>query len=301
MKGTNLIWIASFVRIEDDAEVRTGPSEIGEERVAQLTWVIGASSLFGYGVMLSDVRVTFQNGATADMLRKAYPVGPYIVAGFAGSVLIGFQLLLSLQKFLYVDPSDPQIDSLAWKPEWVAEGWAPEAKKIFAAALPSEKKLRSHFLMVGVSPETLGSFPRVYIVRFSGPDFRPGFMRKAFTLCHIGSGGGVSLYKRALRDHFRIDASSLRAETGRPEGWAGMLGETVTMVADEQPIQSVSPHMHILVCRLGEISAGTNGKRIYPPDGSEPILFEMPKVATSYDDFINICAGYGYGSEGAVG
>jgi hypothetical protein len=251
--------------------------------------------------MLSDVRVTFRTGSTADILRKAYPVGPYIVAGFAGSVLIGFRLLQSLQEFLFV-PSEAQSERLAWEPEWVAEHWAPEAEKIFAAALPLERKLRSQFLMVGVSPnENMGSFPRVYIVRFSDPEFSPGFMRKAFTVCHIGSGGGVSLYKRALRGHFRLDASSLRTETGRPEGWAGMVGETVTMVADEQPIRSVSPHMHILVCRLGEIFEGTNSKRIYPPDGSGPILFEMPKVAMSYEEFIRICAGGGYGAEGAVG
>jgi hypothetical protein len=54
-----------------------------------MTWVIGASSIFDYGAMMSDVRVTFSNGRTLDLLQKAYPVGPYIVAGFAGSVRIG--------------------------------------------------------------------------------------------------------------------------------------------------------------------------------------------------------------------
>jgi hypothetical protein len=254
--------------------------------------------------MLSDVRVTFPNGKTADILRKAYPVGPYIVAGFAGSVFIGFRLLQSLYEFLAIPPDDPEVDSLAWRPAWVAEQWSPAAKRVFATSPITERKLGSQFLMVGVSPdEDMGTpnIRRVYIVRFSGPDFRPGFMRKAFTVCHIGSGGGVSLYKRALRDHFRLDASSLRTEIGRPGGWAGMLGETVTMVADEQPIRSVSPHMHILECRLGEIVEATNSKRIYPPDGSGPISFEMPKVATSYEEFIRICAGGGYGAEGAVG
>jgi hypothetical protein len=269
-----------------------------------MTWVIGASSLFGYGVMLSDVRVTFPNGKTADILKKAYPVGPCIVAGFSGSVLIGFRLLQSIYDFLAIPPDDPETDNLAWRPAWVAQEWSPKARKIFATSPAAERKLGAQFLMVGVSPDEDMGTPntrRVYIVRFSDPDFRPGFMRRAFTVAHIGSGGGVSLYKRALRDHFRLDASSLRAETGRPEGWAGMLGETVTMVVDEQPIRSVSPHMHILVCRLGEIFEGTNSKRIYPPDGSGPILFEMPKVATSYEEFIGICAGGGYGAEGAVG
>ena len=61
-----------------------------------MTWVIGASPYAGgYGVMLSDIQVTLANGTTLDILQKAYPVGNYIVAGFAGSVRIGFELLQS--------------------------------------------------------------------------------------------------------------------------------------------------------------------------------------------------------------
>ena len=35
-------------------------------------------------------------GSERDMLQKAYPLGPYIIGGFAGSVKIGFELLHSL-------------------------------------------------------------------------------------------------------------------------------------------------------------------------------------------------------------
>jgi hypothetical protein len=41
--------------------------------------------------MMSDVRVTFPDGRVRDLVQKAYPVGRYIVAGFAGSVKIGFE------------------------------------------------------------------------------------------------------------------------------------------------------------------------------------------------------------------
>jgi hypothetical protein len=80
-----------------------------------MTWVIGASSIFDYGAMMSDVRVTFRDGRERDLVQKAYPVGPYIVAGFAGSVRIGFQMLESLAKFLIVPPNAPQPG--AWEPE----------------------------------------------------------------------------------------------------------------------------------------------------------------------------------------
>jgi hypothetical protein len=43
-----------------------------------MTWVIGASSVFGYGAMMSDVRVRFSDGRKRDLLQKAYPVGPYM-------------------------------------------------------------------------------------------------------------------------------------------------------------------------------------------------------------------------------
>lgn len=268
-----------------------------------MTWVIGASSLFGYGVMLSDVRVRFPNGKTADLVRKAFPVGPYIAAGFAGSVYIGFRLLESLQKFLFIPPSTPDIDQLAWQPEWVAEQWAPEAKAIYASCPKSERQLGSQFLMVGVSPtEDIGSpeFRRVYIVRFSGPHFVPGHMRKRFTVAHIGSGGSVQPYKQAIREHFRLTASSLRAEIAGPNGWAMMLGHTVDLVAGEHPVEGVSPHVHVIVCRLGNFSEGTNDRRTFSIDAAEPVVFAMPKVANTYDEFVQLCRGYGFGAEGAL-
>src|SRR2546421_679047 len=100
-----------------------------------MTWVIGASSIFGYGAMMSDVRVTFGDGRQADLVEKAYAVGPYIVAGFAGSIKIGFMMLESLSRLLIVPPNAPQPG--AWEPEWVAEQWQSIAARIFEAADPA--------------------------------------------------------------------------------------------------------------------------------------------------------------------
>jgi hypothetical protein len=123
-------------------------------------------------VMVSDVRVSWDDGTEADLLRKAYRVGPYLLAGFAGSVNIGFQLINSLQNFLV----PPDNSSSAWKPDWVAEHWHPEAAKIFANAPPKEQAGHSQLLIVGVWPdEHLGApeFPRVYLIKLEAPDFRP--------------------------------------------------------------------------------------------------------------------------------
>ncbi len=267
-----------------------------------MTWVIGAASLFGYGVMLSDVRVTFRDGSTADMLKKAQPVGPFIVAGFAGSVCIGYRLLESLYQFLFV-PRSPQ-DNVAWQPEWVAKHWAPEAKKVFDSSPTHEKKLGARILMIGISPDqNMGApeIPRVYIVRFSSPFFVPGFMKRGLNVAHIGSGSADRRYVQAFRGHFRYTASSLRAEMGGAHGWAQMLGSHVDMIADENPMKSVSPHVHIIECRLGSIEEGVNNLKTYMPDGSDPILFEMPKVANNYAEFLQMCKERSVGAEGALG
>jgi hypothetical protein len=50
-----------------------------------MTWVIGACPLLGaYAITVSDIQVTFPDGRTFDLVRKAYPVGPNLIGGFAG-------------------------------------------------------------------------------------------------------------------------------------------------------------------------------------------------------------------------
>jgi hypothetical protein len=52
-----------------------------------MTWVVGASSVTGHGLMASGVRISFGDGTEADLLRKSYRVGPYILAGVYGDVI----------------------------------------------------------------------------------------------------------------------------------------------------------------------------------------------------------------------
>jgi hypothetical protein len=254
---------------------------------AIVTWVIGAASIFGYGVILSDVRVTFRDGSTADILKKAHPLGPYIAAGFAGSVLIGYRLLESLRQFLI-----PPEDNVAWQPEWVAERWAAIAKEVYESSSLEERKLGARLLMVGISPDqNMGTpdVPRVYIIRFASPHFVPGFVRRGLNVAHIGSGSTVRRYVQGFRSHFRYTASSLKAEIGSPHGWAQMLGSTVDLIANKHPLDGVSPHVHIIQVRLGEFSQGVNNRKTYMPDGSGPLLFEMPDVAADYPEFRRLC------------
>jgi hypothetical protein len=88
---------------------------------------------------------------------------------------------------------------------------------------------------------------------------------------------------------------------GGPHSWAQMLGSTVDLIAGEHPVESVSPYVHIIECRLGKIEEGVNNRKTYMPDGSGPILFEMPKVANNYTEFLQMCKERSVGAEGALG
>ena len=260
---------------------------------AIMTWVIGGSSLLGYGVMVSDVRVSWDDdGTEADLLRKAYRVGPFLLAGFAGSVNIGFQLIDSLQGFLI--PQDNSTSS-AWKPEWVAEHWYPEAAQIFANASPEEQAAHSQLLIVGVSPdENLGvpEFPRVYLIKLEAPDFRPTYISKGMSVCHIGSGSDVATYEQAIAEFFDMGSPTLQAATAGRAAWAQMLGNSVGRLVQDDPREGISPHVHIQVCSLGGFHAGDNNvTRVHP--GGRRIEFRMPQVASTQAEFATLCKNIG--------
>jgi len=160
-----------------------------------MTWVVGASSIFGYGIILSDVRATFPDKSQVDLVKKAHPLGRYIIGGFSGSIKIGFTLLDGLRSSLQ-PPSNADPNGV-WDPAVVANSWGPEwAAPTFAALEKIEQKLGCTILLVGLSQgrelsERRREVTRVHIIRLSSPNFRPGHMRRWFTVCHIGSGSKV--------------------------------------------------------------------------------------------------------------
>src|SRR5712691_5232521 len=104
-----------------------------------MTWVVGATNMFGYGALYSDVQVTFPDGTTKDLIQKAYPITNFIAAGFSGSVRVGFSLLQSLAECTLL--ADEALRTQAWDPVWVAGRWAPLARSVFESAPEVEKTL----------------------------------------------------------------------------------------------------------------------------------------------------------------
>jgi len=147
-----------------------------------MTWVIGACPLLGaYAITVSDIQVTFPDGRTFDLVRKAYPVGPNLIGGFAGSAYIGFELLRSVAGFLRLPKGTPE--NTGWHPVWVAESWSPIARNVFERADERQQKLGSQFIIVGPDPiEDVGIPSRAmpYLCKFSAPNFNAEITRGGF-------------------------------------------------------------------------------------------------------------------------
>jgi hypothetical protein len=154
--------------------------------------------------MLSDIQVTLSDGRRIDVLRKTYPVGPFIAMGFAGSVRLGFELVESMARHLRVPQDAPR--NVAWVPQLAAQTWQVEAQRVFASAPPAEQELGSQTLLVGVHPTEDIGIPgqaRAYVIRMVSPSFAPGFSpRRLVSVLSIGSGSRVWEYRRAVRDLF---------------------------------------------------------------------------------------------------
>lgn len=263
-----------------------------------MTWIIGASTFFGYGAVVSDVQVTFKNGTTRDILQKTYPISNFVVAGFSGSVRIGFMLLQSLSDFLQL-PSGLE-ETHAWDPIWVSTNWAPIARDVFKSAPSEEKSLGSRLLLVGASPtESSGLGSKIIFTRFTSPNFAPEIMTKAIKLCSIGSGSRVSEYKRAIKPLLRLHSGINQAEVMNEGGWARTLMSCISRTINNHPTVGVSRHLSLLHVRHGGVYEENNDETIYPRD-AVPIEIRMPNIARSYSQFEDMAGQLNINSAGAV-
>lgn len=271
-----------------------------------MTWVVGASSVLGYGVIVSDVRISFADGSEADMLRKVYPVGPYLMAGFAGSVLIGMTLIDHLQRSLAqtIPPEGqaPPGHRFAFNPDTVAEDWAEAAADIFSNMPENERNLGSQILIVGVdSARNNGApkFPYVHIAKLNWPNYTPEFSPQVNSAQHIGRGSEIVDFVSAIQNHMEIGADSFQANMGGPAAWAQMLGHSVGRVVKDNPVNGIGSHVNIDVCMLGGFHHNNNNERIHYPDG-RIVEVEMPPIAQNYDEFLEMCEERGRAAAGAV-
>lgn len=244
-----------------------------------MTWVVGATTMFGYGVIVSDICVS-RGKLQYDVLRKAYPVGRFIVAGFSGSVRIGFDLLTDLKHFLKMTEEE-ELDNECWQPAWVAENWPQRASSIFASAPEAARQQNAAILMVGVDPHENrlgGGLPVVSALR--SPDFRPIIEQGSANVMGIGSGARRPEVMELLRKNV-TNIDMLQAEVGSPGAFGQFIASGMTHNLFHGAPPGVSRHLHVTIVGINRLVTYSNDTTYYPPGGTL-VELRMPKIAESY-------------------
>ncbi len=239
-----------------------------------MTWIVGASTLFGYGVVISDIQVSCGvSGPRIDILQKAYPVSKYIVAGFAGDVFPGFALLNNLWRFLN---SPPLENDECWDPQWVAENWPKEAQKVYQQIEKENKYQGTDILMMGLKAfvnqkKRIFGDAKGHLTVFRSPDFLPETEEGGRKAMSIGCGAFVPKYTNMLENLMRDEnLTYMKGEIYNPGGYGRRIAENLKWIVQKNPEDGISEHFQLFVVRLGEI-------RLFNSTG-------MPKLAKSWDE-----------------
>lgn len=263
-----------------------------------MTWAIGACNVLGaYGVVVSDIRVT-ANGKSADILRKAYPVGNCLVGAFAGSTYIGFHLLQSIHDFLRLPPDAGE--NACWIPAWVSDNWAPCARDIFENMPDVQKGLGSQFLLVGPHPDedVIPGRAVPYLCKFKAPEFEPEIVKGGNSALTIGIGAELPKFEQAVREAIDPANGLLQAEVGAAGGWGRLFAHCMELTLEKNPVPDISRHLHYHIVGRGNIAIGNSDKRIHRGDEIEER--RMPRVAQNLDEFMKLAQELGLDAAAAI-
>jgi hypothetical protein len=261
-----------------------------------MTWIVGAAAALGYAVGISDVRVTFADGTERDCLQKIYGMAPFIAAGFAGSVRIGFEMLSGLAYQLRDLP-----EGHAFVPQGVADSFSPLARDVFRSFPENERALHSHLMLLGAHPTDdvgIPGFARCSLHVLKSPEFHPT-LSAIGEVVSIGSGSNVTPYKEVLAGLSSNPLSLLQGETAGIGMTSIALSMIIQKTIERNPTPGISTHAHICLVYRGVVNVHTNDEDVYPPSG-EKIEFRMPPVATTWNEFVRIATSDCKSAEGAI-
>jgi hypothetical protein len=225
-----------------------------------MTWIVAMPTPWGYSIGVSDVRVTLADGSERDCLQKIYPIANSLALGFAGSVYIGLKMVSIMQTSLRLDDAQAH-----WLPAEVLKEISRQAREIFAGASETEKKLKSHLIVlsadptVQAGPNPFGPLTCVNILK--SPDFAPVEPGRGRVSAIGGSGSFAEQYKKTLdeisENHDRR-FQLMRGEVMNPGGTGEMLGFEITRLIQETNPTGISSHLHYCWVYLGKTIIRTN-------------------------------------------
>jgi hypothetical protein len=207
-----------------------------------MAWVLGASiPLGGYGALISDVRVSWNNGRVShDVLQKIYMVAPMMIAGFAGSVEIGFRLMEDMGEFLAAPKG------FVWKPRAAAWLWHRRGRRIFTLSTLPSQRLGSAVIIVGCSNRKNGPWMWPHCIRMCAPSYELEII-PSNTWASIGSGSrhrNAEKYAKRFADTF-MESNTFQTEVHSPGGIAATVARHVRMDLDREPLMSVSNTLQV--------------------------------------------------------
>lgn len=214
------------------------------------------------------------------MLAENLSCGGGILAGFAGSVKIGFSLLRTL-----ADESSKLSQNTAWNLDVISNTWWPRiARRVYSTANKVERDLSSQMILAGVHPnKNQGPFSQTDIYTFSAPDFHP---RKTTNFASIGCGAHAPNCVKVVEDAFaKPDPEFLTLYQAGSLGLATGVGVTLQEAIRENPIPGIS-----LFFQVGVVSRGlcqfVQSEAYFKEDGTE---VKFPDIASDYDSMIRLC------------
>lgn len=242
-----------------------------------MTWIVGTLTPFGLSIVASDIRVTLADKSEVDCLQKIYPVGGGLLAGFAGSVKIGFSLLQAL-----ACESAKLHSDKAWNLDVIANTWWPRvARRVYSLESQTERALRSQMIIAGTHPDkNQGSFPQAVMFTFSSPDFRP---MKVTTMASIGCGARAPDCMKVVETAFgKPDPEFLMLHESGPQLVASAVGVTLQETIRQNPTTGISPFFQV-----GIVSRGfchfSQCECFFEGDGTRK---NFPEVAKDFDSLI---------------
>lgn len=263
-----------------------------------MTWVVGIPGMMSGATMMADVRISRPDGSpiTGFGVQKLHPICPMVMAGFAGSVTLGFRVIEALQAQV------PERDDGIYSPASVTLCCRRIARRVWHSAPPEQRAGSLALMLIGAGLRPRGFPPGFPIARTYGYVLRsPRFDLERMPLRRhgsIGSGSDVPRWIEMLDEEFILGDehrltinektfNTIRNETVFPLGTAPVLFSFVlTSAMEEHPLDSVGKELHLGWVSHQGLWITTN--EMEPFDGEAGRRIRMPPLAATYADFVRL-------------
>ena len=243
--------------------------------------------MFGYAVLMGDIRVTGADGKTFDGVRKVAGISNSIAGGFAGNIYQGLSILEHLTAMTKLP------DQQAWKSEFLIENLPTEMRRVFEGTKEKAggENARVEIMLVGVDPvknvpqDTPWPLPYCYI--FRSPYFSPEKVEIG-KVDSIGSGSSIDAYVEELENlsNPRQAGQLMQLEVGNPGGFGQVLSHIIGGVAGRQTATDVSPHLITCVIKRNDMTQYDNNR-------------SQATIANNWEELLQLAGEQGFSSDEA--